>query len=98
VCVVAGWTPTGPASSLPELQHNLKLLVELTLNDQNKLEREVTYAEQHLQSLSAERDALEAAVQTYVSLMPSLCPLPSVGLTHFDVCVVTRRTSALWRM
>ncbi len=57
-----GWTPTASQSSLPELQHNVKLLVELTETDIHRLHREHKHAQDAVQMLEHERDELEARV------------------------------------
>jgi tuftelin-interacting protein 11 len=57
-----GWTPTASArsSQLPELQHNLRILVEMTEEDIEKIDREIRRAADSLQGLTLRRDRFAA--------------------------------------
>jgi tuftelin-interacting protein 11 len=57
-----GWTPTASArsSQLPELQHNLRILVEMTEEDIEKIDREILSAGEGLQNMTLRRDRLAA--------------------------------------
>jgi len=57
-----GWTPTGSAGSLgvlPELQHNVRLLVDLTESDIHKIARERREATERLAVIAKQREQLE---------------------------------------
>lgn len=54
-----GWTPTASSHNLPELQHNMRLLVDLAKEDIHKIDREVAHAKDARTNLEHERKRLE---------------------------------------
>lgn len=57
------WAPTANAHQLPELQHNLKLLVEMTEEDILKIKREITQTETRFSGLKQSREKVEAGLK-----------------------------------
>lgn len=55
-----GWTPTRQAALLPELQHNIRLLVEMTEEDIHKIDREIRHAKDKVANLEHTRNQLQA--------------------------------------
>lgn len=54
------WTPTANAHQLPELQHNLKLLVDMTEEDLLKIKREMEATEASFVTIQKTREKAEA--------------------------------------
>lgn len=57
------WAPTRSSHNLPELQHNIRLLVDLSKEDIQKLDREITHANDTITTLASERDRLQKRVE-----------------------------------
>eukprot|EP00462_Mataza_sp_D1_P008843 CAMPEP_0175165914 /NCGR_PEP_ID=MMETSP0087-20121206/27379_1 /TAXON_ID=136419 /ORGANISM="Unknown Unknown, Strain D1" /LENGTH=871 /DNA_ID=CAMNT_0016455401 /DNA_START=6 /DNA_END=2621 /DNA_ORIENTATION=+ len=91
------WTPTGSSHNLPELQHNLRLLVDLTEEDIHKINRSLKATSDKLVHLKHSRDVAKAAYEREQTAMAATqtC-LKLIDTCSEDLEDMAKRKKSAW--